>query len=52
MDTYDPKYFISFIDDYSRYMYIYMYTYDPKYFISFIDDYSQYMYIYMLHNMN
>ena len=24
MDTYDPKYFISFIDDYSRYMYIYL----------------------------
>ncbi|RVX16347.1 hypothetical protein CK203_014590 [Vitis vinifera] len=24
MDAYDPKYFISFIDDYSRYMYIYL----------------------------
>ena len=24
MDAYGPKYFISFIDDYSRYMYIYL----------------------------
>ena len=24
MDIYGPKYFISFIDDYSRYMYIYL----------------------------
>ena len=25
MDTHDPKYFISFIDDCSRYMYLYMF---------------------------